>query len=89
MFPRFVEAHSRELFASYLDLYVPIRDFEENLDSLQEGDQNYLWNVGERATALTALVHKNLRHAVSEYTWKADLRDQLFRKMREDPRISV
>jgi hypothetical protein len=76
-------------FASYIGLFVPIRDFKENLKSRKEGDQQYLWNVCERATGLAALAHKNLRHAVSEYTWESDVRDQLFKTMRTDPRISM
>lgn len=76
-------------FASYLGLFVPMRDFEENLDSIQEVDQQYLFDVSERATGLVALAHKNLRQSVSEFTWEADLRDQLFKTMRTDPRISM
>jgi hypothetical protein len=79
----------KRTFASHLGLFVPVRDFKENLDLLQEGDQHYLWNVSERAIRLVALAHKNSRHAVSEYTWEADLRDQLFGEMRDDPRISM
>jgi hypothetical protein len=76
-------------FASYLGSFVPIRALKENLDSQPEGSQRYLLQVCSRATRLASLAHKNLRYAVSEYTWEADLRDELFRLMRDDPRISM
>jgi len=58
--------------------------------------QYYLSSSGEeqleivaRAEILVKHARENTTNKVSEYTWEADLRTDLFGKMREDPRLRM
>jgi hypothetical protein len=71
---------------------------KSNCDYLPElnPEQYYLSSSGEeqleitaRAEILVKHAQENTRNKVSEYTWEADLRTDLFGKMREDSRLRM
>ena len=45
--------------------------------------------ITTRAKILSKHAQENARNKVSEYTWEADLRADLFGKIRDDPRVRM
>ena len=66
--------------------YLPELDAKKYYLSKAEEDQ---MEITARARILSKHAQENSYNKVSEYTWEADLRADLFAKMRNDPRLRM